>query len=77
MSYTLTEDNSLKLDYHMVCDADTVANFTNHAYFNLAGHDSGCAMNQKVWIDADAFTLTDADSIPTGKLESVKVGRRL
>ena len=72
VSYTLTEDNSLKLDYHMVCDADTVANFTNHAYFNLAGHDSGCAMNQKVWIDADAFTLTDADSIPTGKLEPVK-----
>ena len=72
VSYTLTEDNSLKLDYHMVCDADTVANLTNHAYFNLAGHDSGCAMNQKVWIDADAFTLTDADSIPTGKLESVK-----
>ena len=38
---------------------------TNHAYFNLAGHDSGCAMGQKVWMDADYFTITDAESIPT------------
>lgn len=72
VSYTLTPDNSLKLDYHMVSDKDTVANFTNHAYFNLAGHDSGNAMNQKVWIDADAFTVTDRDSIPTGELVPVK-----
>lgn len=72
VSYTLTPDNSLKLDYHMVSDKDTVANFTNHAYFNLAGHDSGNAMNQKVWIDADAFTVTDRDSIPTGGLAPVK-----
>lgn len=72
VSYTLTPDNSLQLDYHMVSDKDTVANFTNHAYFNLAGHDSGNAMNQKVWMDADAFTVTDADSIPTGELAPVK-----
>lgn len=72
VSYTLTADNSLKLDYHMVCDADTIANFTNHAYFNLAGHDSGCAMGQKVWMDADYFTATDQNSIPTGELVPVK-----
>lgn len=72
VSYTLTADNSLKLDYHMVCDADTIANFTNHVYFNLAGHDSGCAMNQKVWMDADYFTVTDKYSIPTGELVPVK-----
>lgn len=72
VSYTLTADNSLKLDYHMVCDADTIANFTNHAYFNLAGHDSGCAMDQKVWMDADYFTATDDNSIPTGELVPVK-----
>jgi len=72
VSYTLTNDNSLRLDYHMVCDADTIANFTNHAYFNLAGHTSGYAMDQKVWVDADYFTVTDADSIPTGELVPVK-----
>ena len=53
VSYTLTEDNSLRLDYHMTADADTIANFTNHAYFNMAGHSSGSVLDQQVWIDAD------------------------
>ena len=72
VSYTLTPDNSLKLDYHMVADADTVANFTNHSYFNLAGHQSGPAMAQQVWIDADTFTVADETSIPTGELVPVE-----
>lgn len=72
VSYTLTADDSLKLDYHMVCDADTIANFTNHVYFNLAGHGSGSAMSQKVWMDADYYTVTDQDSITTGELATVK-----
>ena len=72
VSYTLTPDNCLKLDYHMVSDADTIANFTNHVYFNLGGYKSGSALDQKVWIDADYFTATDANSIPTGELVAVK-----
>ncbi len=72
VSYTLTEDNQVQLDYHMTSDADTIANFTNHAYFNLAGHDSGSVENQKIWIDADYFTVTDKELIPTGELVSVK-----
>lgn len=72
VSYTLTPDNSLKIDYHMVADADTVANMTNHAYFNLSGHQSGNATDQMVWIDADTFTIADSTSIPTGELVPVK-----
>ena len=72
VSYTLTPDNCLKLDYYMVSDADTIANFTNHVYFNLGGYKSGSALDQKVWIDADYFTATDANSIPTGELVAVK-----
>lgn len=72
VSYTLTGDNALILDYHMKADADTIANFTNHAYFNLAGHDSGTVLDQKVWIDADFYTATDGESIPTGELAAVK-----
>ena len=72
VSYTLTPDNCLKLDYHMVSDADTIANFTNHVYFNLGGYKSGSALDQKVWIDAHYFTATDANSIPTGELVAVK-----
>ncbi len=72
VTYTLTPDNSLKISYHMICDADTVANFTNHSYFNLDGQDGGYAMNQRVWIDADTFTRADEGSIPTGELTPVK-----
>lgn len=72
VSYTLTPDNSLQIDYLMTSDEDTIANFTNHAYFNLAGHDAGTILDQKVWIDADQFTATDEGSIPTGELVNVK-----
>lgn len=69
--YTLTEENELKIRYHMVCDRDTVANMTNHSYFNLAGHKSGDAMNQLVLIEADYFTPTDDTAIPCGELSPV------
>ena len=70
--YTLTDQDEVRIQYDMVCDQDTVANFTNHCYFNLAGQESGPAMSQEVWIDADYFTPTDKYSIPTGDLASVK-----
>ena len=59
------------LDYHMVCDKDTVANFTNHSYFNLAGHDSGDVMKQEVWLNASRYTPADEVSIPTGEIAPV------
>ena len=68
ISYTLTEDSCLKIDYNMVADADTVANFTNHCYFNLSGHNSGPVMDQQVWLAADTYTPADAVSIPTGEI---------
>lgn len=40
VTYTLTNDNSLKIEYNGISDKDTVANMTNHSYFNLAGHNS-------------------------------------
>lgn len=69
--YTLTEDDSVQIDYHMEADEDTVANMTNHAYFNLRGHDSGTILDQMVRIDADRFTIADEVSIPTGELVDV------
>lgn len=72
VSYTLTQDDSVIIDYHMISDADTIANFTNHSYFNLAGHNRGDILSQKVWINADYFTPADAASIPLGNLEPVK-----
>ncbi len=72
VTYTLTPDDGVSVTYHMVSDADTVANFTNHAYFNLRGHDSGSVLDHQVWIDADGFTPTDEELIPTGEVVPVK-----
>lgn len=72
VTYTLTEDNAVKIDYYGVPEADTIVNMTNHSYFNLNGHDSGNIKTHTVWIDADAFTRTDEELIPTGELVPVE-----
>ena len=72
VTYTLTDDNELQLDYYGVPDADTVVNMTNHSYFNLNGHASGSVLEQDVWMDADAFTATTDKLIPTGEIVPVE-----
>lgn len=70
VTFTLYENNSLKIDYFAVSDKKTVINMTNHAYFNLAG--SGDVLGHELMINADSFTPTDADSIPTGEIRPVE-----
>lgn len=72
VTYTLSKDNTLIIEYSGVSDQDTVFNMTNHSYFNLNGHDSGSVLGHKVWIDADAFTPTDKELIPTGEIVPVQ-----
>lgn len=72
VTYTLKDDNTLELTYDADADKDTVFNMTNHSYFNLEGAGSDSILEQKVWIDADAFTEADAESIPTGKILPVE-----
>ena len=72
VTYTLTEDNALQIDYYGVPQADTIVNMTNHSYFNLNGHASGSIVEQEVWVDADAFTATDSELIPTGEIVPVE-----
>lgn len=72
VTYTLTDENELIIEYLAVPDADTIVNLTNHSYFNLAGHKSGSTLNQKVYIYADSFTPADANMIPTGEIRSVE-----
>ncbi|MCH5273590.1 MAG: galactose mutarotase [Lachnospiraceae bacterium] len=71
VTYMLTDENELIINYLGVSDQDTIVNFTNHSYFNLEGHDSGWIYDQEVRIDADAFTITDENLIPTGELTDV------
>lgn len=68
VTYTLTEDNGVQITYHGIPDADTIINMTNHSYFNVAGHASGSVLEQIVWLDADVYTPTNAELIPTGEI---------
>lgn len=72
VTYTLTEDNGVRIDYYGVPDQDTIVNMTNHSYFNLAGHASGDILDQEVWMDSDEYTRNDETSIPTGEILSVE-----
>jgi aldose 1-epimerase len=72
VTYTLTDDNELVIEYLAVSDKDTIVNLTNHSYFNLSGHKSGSIYDHKVMIKANQFTPTDDELIPTGEFVNVE-----
>jgi aldose 1-epimerase len=72
VTYMLTNDNELRIDYRATTDRDTVVNFTNHSYFNLAGNGSGSVEHQMLLINARQYTPTGSDQIPTGALADVE-----
>ena len=72
VTYTLTEDNAVEIHYEGTCDRDTVANMTNHSYFNLGGHASGSVCGQLIQLNASRYTpVIDSKSIPTGEIAPV------
>lgn len=72
VTYTLTEENGLVLDYRAETDRTTVVNLTNHSYFNLSGQHSGDILDTVLQLNASAMTPTDRESIPTGEVRSVE-----
>jgi aldose 1-epimerase len=72
VTYTVTADDSLKIDYTATTDKATPVNLTNHSYFNLAGPAAGSILGHELTLAADQYTADDDESIPTGELKSVR-----
>lgn len=68
ITYGLTDDDELTIEYTAATDKPTIVNFTNHSYFNLNGHNSGTAMNHTLQLNSNFITEIGEGSIPTGTL---------
>jgi len=72
VTYTLTDDDELRLDYMASTDKTTVVNLASHSYFNLSGEGSGSIYEHELMINGAFFTPIDETSAPTGEIRSVK-----
>ncbi len=72
VTYSLNEENELKLEYRASSDQRTILNLTNHTYFNLEGAGAGTILDHELWLASNRYTPTAAGSIPTGEIASVK-----
>lgn len=72
VTYTATKENALRIHYEAKTNAPTIAAFTNHAYFNLAGEGSGRADDHVLQVNADRYTPFDETACPTGAILPVE-----
>lgn len=72
VTYTLTEDNAIDIQYSATTDATTVINMTNHSYFNLSGNASKPITDHILYVNADNFTPVDSTYMTTGEIITVK-----
>ena len=71
VTYRLTDDNAIDIQYEGTTDKETILNMTNHSYFNLNGDASTPITDDTLFINADAFTPVDSTFMTTGEITSV------
>ena len=71
VSFTLTDDNELKMDYNATTDADTPLSITNHTYFNLEGF-SETVENHNAQVHTNKRLELDDTGAATGKIVNVE-----
>lgn len=69
--YRLDDQGDLTLDYKAFSDQDTLVNLTNHAYFNLAGCDSGPMLDQILTMPSEFYTPVNGEGLPNGEVRRV------
>ena len=71
VTYILTDDNTLKVNYEAQTDKTTVINLTQHSYFNLSGDFSKQILDHELQLFADSYLPVDNTQIPTGSIQLV------
>ena len=71
VTYTLDDNNTLRIDYLAATDTQTISNLTNHSYFNLNGYQDQNIFDHELEIVADKLTAVDDELIPTGEFTDV------